>query len=94
MDTLGRNVYRMNKESDTADYIAKRQGANDLSSRRLADTCALGLASLPGVEGAPHSPARKETGPAGPRGANLGGRRFHVLGHVPTINRGPDGFQE
>ncbi len=29
-DTLGRYVYRMSKESDTADYISKRQGAAEL----------------------------------------------------------------
>ena len=29
-DTLDRNVSRMSKESDTAEYVAKRQGAKDL----------------------------------------------------------------
>ncbi len=29
-DTLSRNVYRMSKESDTADFISKRQGADAL----------------------------------------------------------------
>ena len=30
IDTLGRNVYRRSKETDTADHISKRQGADEL----------------------------------------------------------------